>query len=74
MADEEVLFDDVYELCEIIGKWVSSGISLYLLFYDIYNNYLNFFTLRTTVRVVNRSKNVCAHTVGKPNRQDMNRI
>lgn len=23
MADEEVLFDDVYELCEIIGKWVS---------------------------------------------------
>jgi hypothetical protein len=22
MADEEVLFDDVYELCEIIGKWV----------------------------------------------------
>jgi hypothetical protein len=20
MADEEVLFDDVYELCEIIGK------------------------------------------------------
>lgn len=25
MADEEVLFDDVYELCEIIGKWVSNG-------------------------------------------------
>lgn len=24
MADEEVLFDDVYELCEIIGKWVRS--------------------------------------------------
>lgn len=23
MADEEVLFDDVYELCEIIGKWVT---------------------------------------------------
>lgn len=23
MADEEVLFDDVYELCEVIGKWVS---------------------------------------------------
>lgn len=22
MADDEVLFDDVYELCEIIGKWV----------------------------------------------------
>lgn len=28
MADEEVLFDDVYELCEIIGKWVYSGILL----------------------------------------------
>lgn len=23
MADDEVLFDDVYELCEIIGKWVT---------------------------------------------------
>lgn len=22
MADEEVLFDEVYELCEVIGKWV----------------------------------------------------
>lgn len=24
MADEEVLFDEVYELYEIIGKWVSA--------------------------------------------------
>lgn len=22
MADDEVLFDEVYELCEVIGKWV----------------------------------------------------
>ena len=25
MADDEVLFDDVYELCEMIGKWVEVG-------------------------------------------------
>jgi hypothetical protein len=28
MADDEVLFDDVYELCEIIGKWVSISIHM----------------------------------------------
>lgn len=30
MADEEVLFDDVYELCEIIGKWVSGNVLITL--------------------------------------------
>lgn len=23
MADEEILFDDVYELCEVIGRYVT---------------------------------------------------
>lgn len=34
MADEEVLFDDVYELCEIIGKWVHKAHFSY--FFDVY--------------------------------------
>ena len=30
MAEEEVLFDDVYELCEVIGKY---GIFYFLVIY-----------------------------------------
>lgn len=35
MADEEVLFDDVYELCEIIGKWVDDLITLNFINYRV---------------------------------------
>lgn len=31
MADEEVLFDEVYELYEIIGKWVSEHFFFFLI-------------------------------------------
>lgn len=58
MADEEVLFDDVYELCEIIGKWVeSNGFLLpFFCFMKIPSIIWSF-----TVRVVNRFFNVCSH-------------
>lgn len=46
-TEEEVLFDDVYDLCEEIGRWVSLSTVYFILFTFLQIKQINIYIIVT---------------------------